>query len=163
MKWFFLITYIFSISTHAEIKKIKIDPGIQIKFDDKNWNYQYIKILSNISPYIFESKSKNDIKVIVQKETHADNSGYKNQNLVQKKCLEADAFYKNSGNGSAKSMKIKNSDVCLIQITKSEKMSFQIIYPIQFNKSTYDLLSFSWQSKDLNSVEVVSSLVRENL
>lgn len=162
MKWFILFACFFSFSAYAKIRQIKIDPGLQIKFEDKEWNYHYIKALSSITPHIFESKSKNEIKVVIQKEAHTD-SGFGNSNLVQKKCGEADNFYRNSKQGSAKSFKIKNSTVCLIQFIKSDKNNYQIIYPIHFHKSGYELLSFAWQSKDTNSVDEVSSLVRENL
>ena len=83
-----------SFSVYAEIRQIKIDPSLQIKFEDKEWNYQYIKALSSITPHIFESKTKSEIRVVIQKETHTDvNSGI---NLVQKRCGETNKFYKSS-------------------------------------------------------------------
>lgn len=154
--------YFFSISAQAEIRKIKIDPKLQIKFNDKEWNYQFIQVLSTISPHIFESKTNSEVKVVIQKETHTDASSNKN-NLVQKKCEEADKFYKQTGQGFAKNIKIKTQNVCLIQFAKSEKTNYQIIYPVQFNKSGYELLSFAWQSKNSETVKEVSSLVSENL
>ena len=81
--------------TKAEIVKINLEPGIYLKMNSKEWTYQYIKAFSSITPHIVESNTNKNLKVIIQKETHAE--VVKDQNkLVVEKCKAANLFYQNS-------------------------------------------------------------------
>lgn len=152
-----------STSLRADIVKINIDSGLYLKVNSDQWNYQYVKAMKAITPHIVESKSRKDLKVIIQKETHTDHVGDK-KTFVAEKCKVANKFYQDSKQGSAKSMQIKNTDVCLIKMSKSNNEdSFQIIYPVKFTKNAYELMSFAWKVKGRSALEEVSKLVGDNL
>lgn len=164
MKFHFALFFCLFISQtlKAEIVKINLEPGIFLKVNSAEWTYQYIKALSSVTPHIVESKTNKDLKVIVQKETHAEAVANKKL-LVVEKCKAANKFYQESKQGSAKNIQIKNKDVCLIQMTKNDQNNFQIIYPVRFSKNTYDLMSFGWKGKGESSISEVSRLVGDNL
>ena len=164
MKFSFIIFSLFFYSTIvlAEIQNVKIEPGIQLKFNDNDWKYQYVKELSSVTPHFLESKLDKDFKVIIQKETHSE-SFIDKKNLITQRCAEANKFYQDSKQGFAKSIQIKNKSVCFIQLKRADKNSYQIVYPARFNKNSYDLLSYAWQDVSDKKLEKVSKLVGENL
>jgi hypothetical protein len=146
----------------AGIESVKLEKGIHLKFDNANWDYQYIKMFSSITPHVLESKIEKGLKVIVQKETHGlEKSNQKS--LIEEKCSAANKFYQDAKQGSAKTIEIKNQKVCFIQLAKQEKNTYQIMYPVNFSKSSYDLISFAWNDVDEKNLKAVSSLVGENL
>jgi hypothetical protein len=151
-----------SSASFAEVKTIKFDENFHIKFQSDIWNYHYIKAMNAITPHIFEYKDNKDLKVIVQKETHLDKNP-KNIRLVEEKCLEAQKSYQDTKTGTAKTIKIKNKNVCLIQLEKIGRNNYQIIFPIHFTANSYDLVSFSWSDNDDGKLKLVNQLVGENL
>lgn len=157
-----LVALFLSQNLMAGIQSVKLDADLKLRFDDASWNYQYIKVLSTVTPHILENKKDKNLRVIIQKETHSEVVKDKKK-LVVKKCEEANSFYRGSGQGSAKSIQIKNTAVCLIEHNRKDKNSYQIIYPKHFSKNTYDLMSFAWQAEDNKSLAEVSQLVGENL
>lgn len=156
-----LLLNLFSNSALAEIETVKLEKGINLKFNNELWKYQYVKVLSSITPHIVESK-KEDLKVIIQKETHAVGTE-KAQALISTKCKDADAFYKNAKQGSAKTIDINGKQACYVQLVKSEKNTYQILYPVNMNTSTYDLVSFAWNAADEKNFPTVKMLVGENI
>jgi hypothetical protein len=162
MKFIILCLLIFSTLAMADVQSVKFEKGIQLKFNDKEWKYQYVKALSIVTPHLFENISNKDLKVIVQKETHADKVGDK-KTFIENKCKDANKFYQNSKQGSAKSLQIKDKEVCFITMNKKDKNSYQIVYPIQFNKDSYELISFAWNDGDEKYLQSVSGLVGDNL
>lgn len=162
MKFTILFFFLFSNFVMAEIQSVKFEKGIKLKFTDTQWKYQYVKALSAVTPHIFENVSHRDLKVIVQKETHADKIGDK-KTFIQNKCQDANKFYQDSKQGTAKSLQIKDKQVCFITINKKDKNSYQIVYPIKFNSDTYELISFAWNDADAKYLKNVSGLVGDNL
>lgn len=158
----YLIGILLIPSAFADIQSVKLESGLKLNFDDRSWNYQYIKALSTVTPHILENKKDKSLRVIIQKETHNEVVKDK-KSLVVKKCEEANKFYRDSKQGSAKSLQIKNTSVCLIEHNKREKKSYQIIYPKYFSKNSYDLMSFAWQASDDKNLSEVTQLVGENL
>lgn len=146
----------------AGVETVKLEKGITLKFDNTNWVYQYIKVMSSITPHILENKIEKDLKVIVQKETHAMDSKT-TKSLIEEKCTSANKFYQESNQGSAKIIEIKNKKVCFILLTKKENNTYQILYPVNFSNASYDLLSFAWNARDEKDLKTVSALVGENL
>lgn len=160
---FFILSLFFvSQQTMAITQKIKIESGIFLNFNDKKWNYQYVKALNLITPHIFESKVTKELKVIIQKETHSEPVADKKK-LVSEKCLAANKFYQNSKQGFAKSIQIKNKEVCLIEMADKDQKKFQIVYPVRFSKNSYDLISFAWKGSNEDTLKEVSQLVGDNL
>lgn len=162
MKFIILLFSIFSTLAMADVQSVKIEKGIQLKFNDKDWKYQYVKALSMVTPHLFENTSHKDLKVIVQKETHSDRVADK-KTFIENKCKDANKFYQDSKQGSAKSLQVKNKQVCFITMNKKEKNTYQIVYPAKFNKDTYELLSFAWNDGDEKYLQNVSELVGDNL
>ncbi|NOT77624.1 MAG: hypothetical protein HOP07_01325 [Bacteriovoracaceae bacterium] len=158
----FLIGVLLVPTAFAGIQSVKLGSDLKLNFDDTSWNYQYVKVLSTVTPHILENKKDKNLRVIIQKETHSEMVKDK-KTLVTKKCEEANKFYRDSKQGSAKSIQIKNTSVCFIENNKKDKNSYQIIYPKHFSKSTYDLMSFAWQASDDKNLKEVSLLVGENL
>lgn len=165
MKFHFVlfVCLLSSATLKADIVKINIDSGLYLKVNSDQWNYQYVKAMKAITPHIVENKSRKDLKVIVQKETHTDGVGDK-KTFVAEKCKAANKFYQDSKQGSAKDIKIKGTDVCLIHMPKANSEdSFQIIYPVRFSKNSYELMSFAWKEKGKSALDEVSKLVGDNL
>jgi len=165
MKFHFVlfVCLLSSASLKADIVKINIDSGLYLKVNSDQWNYQYVKAMKAITPHIVESKNRKDLKVIIQKETHTDQVRNK-KTFVAEKCKAANQFYQDSKQGSAKSIQIKNTDVCLIKMSRNNSEdSFQIIYPVKFNKNAYELMSFAWKVKGSSALDEVSKLVGDNL
>lgn len=160
-QWFFLGCF-FSISASAEIANVKLDSGFNVKYNKAKWAYQYIKVLSTVSPHVFEYRAHNDLKVIIQNETHSESVKNKTK-LVNTKCDEANKFYSAQKIGSARKLEIKGKTVCFIEQKKAEKNVYQIIYPAQFSKNSYNVISFAWQAKDDKSLPEVTELVGESL
>lgn len=158
----FLIGFLLVSTAFADIQSVKLESDLKLNFDDTSWNYHYVKVLSTVTPHILENKKDKNLRVIIQKETHSEIVKDK-KSLVTNKCEEVNKFYRDSKQGSAKSIQIKNTSVCYIEHNKKDKNSYQIIYPKQFSKSTYDLMSFAWQAIDDKGLKEVSLLVGENL
>ncbi len=153
----FLLSFT-SMSLFADIKTVNIDKKFEIKYESTSWNYHFLKIFNGITPHVLEHRDHNKLKVIIQKETHLGVVS-----SVEKKCVESGKFYEQSNHGKTKTLFIKNKPVCFIELVKNQKKNFQIIYPISFEKTSYDLISFSWVDEGADNLKKVELLVSENL
>ena len=156
----FITSIILSTQCFAsQLTNLKIDSVWRVKYDAKEWSYIYLKPSVGISSNIFEHR-KEKIKIILQRETHVDNS-LSSQNLVKEKCDESNKFYASNFSGSAQVMTINNKKVCYIEYKNvSGELAHQIVYPEPSKTRNYDLYSYAWNSSDRKSREVVVNFLK---
>ncbi len=162
-KWMSLFLFCTFIA-NATIPEFKLENGKRIKYDESKWSYQYIKEFAKISAHLLENKSDNNLKVIVQVESHLNSEKLKNEKLLVSKCNEANQVYTGNKSGKAEIVTVSKGKICLITSFKKDKEFYQFVYPVVSSKSAqYDLISFGWYGSINNAKEKVQALVEMSL
>jgi len=141
------------------MKELKIDPGWKIKFDSTDWDYTYLKSFNAISSHVLSHKKEN-FKLILQRETHAENQGDLAA-LVSRKCSEANQYYSKEKSGAARVEKINGKKLCYIEYKNASGETIrEFVYPEKSSGKNYDLFTYVWNSKDQQSIQTVAGFLK---
>jgi len=158
--YFFALSIFFALSSWAnQLTDLKVDSNWKIKYDPTQWNYIYFKQASSISSNIFEHK-REKIRLILQKETHL-NPSPGNKNLMADECLKAHQYFSKNFNGNATKVTINSTELCYVEYKNiSGDTNHEFLYPDSYKTRSYDLLTYTWKSKNPATKEIVINFLK---
>ncbi len=134
--------------------ELKVNSRWSVRYDNKEWTYQYSKETSKITPYILKN-DKFKITLFLQTEAHYTKNMISDKQLMTENCK--------SPNNDLKFVieKINTTETCYIEyINLNNQTIAQYAFVNQTYKHSYDLNIYSWIKENEKQKEAVNKLLK---